>query len=41
MKKFWTIIHNAVAHPLMAITGDSAWSLRFHSWTADKAWGSE
>jgi len=36
MKNFWGIVHNAIAHPLMA-TG-SAWSYRFHDWTANKAW---
>ena len=36
-RKFWAIVHNAIAHPLMAT--ESEWSYRFHDWTAEKAWG--
>ena len=36
MQKFWRIIHNAVAHPLLAFEGE--WAERFHDWTAEKAW---
>lgn len=36
---FWEFIHNVVAHPLMSLTFNSGWSLRFHDWTGDKAWG--
>jgi hypothetical protein len=33
----WQFIHNMVAHPLMALTFYSAVSIRFHDWTASKA----
>lgn len=35
---FWAWVHDAVAHPLMAVTGYSVWSLRFHNFTSHKAW---
>lgn len=38
MQRFWKLIHNAIAHPIMAITDDSDWSIRFHNWTAKRAW---
>lgn len=34
MGKFWYIIHNMLAHPLL-ITG-TKWADRFHDWTANK-----
>ncbi|MES2187984.1 MAG: hypothetical protein V4505_25760 [Pseudomonadota bacterium] len=34
----WAFMHDAVAHPLMAFTRWSAWSLRFHDWTSFRAW---
>jgi len=34
----WAFLHDAVAHPLMALTGYSAWSVRFHDYTSKKAW---
>jgi hypothetical protein len=34
----WAIIHDGLAHPLMAITGYSSWSLGFHDYTSHKAW---
>lgn len=34
----WCFIHNAVAHPLLAITGNARWAEGFHDWTAEKAW---
>lgn len=34
MKKFWEIVHNLIAHPLL-ITGFK-WADRFHDWTANK-----
>ena len=34
----WKLLHNVVAHPLMGVTFDSGWSVRFHDWTAIKAW---
>lgn len=35
--KIWEFIHNAVAHPLMAFSGNSVWSNTFHDYTANKA----
>ena len=34
MKRFWFIVHNAVAHPLL-ITGRE-WATKFHDWTAER-----
>lgn len=34
-KRFWWFVHNAVAHPLLAI-GPFEWAMRFHDWTATK-----
>ena len=34
----WGLLHDGLAHPLMAITGYSRMSLRFHTWTSRKAW---
>ena len=34
----WVLVHNCIAHPLMAVTLDSKWSVKFHDWTATKAW---
>ena len=34
------IIHNVLAHPLMGLSGSASWSVRFHDWTASKAWPS-
>lgn len=34
----WAILHDLIAHPFMALTGYSAWSLRFHNWTSLHAW---
>lgn len=35
-RKFWVFVHNLIAHPLMAISGESRWSERFHEWTAGR-----
>lgn len=35
---FWAFIHDAFAHPLMALSNWSNWSLRFHDWTSHHAW---
>lgn len=37
-KLFWAVIHDGIAHPLMAFTGYSKWSKRFHDYTSNKAW---
>lgn len=34
----WALIHDGIAHPLMAVTLFSAWSLAFHDWTSQRAW---
>lgn len=34
----WALIHDGLAHLLMALTGYSKWSLRFHDYTSHKAW---
>lgn len=34
----WAIIHDGLAHPLMALTGYCHWSLAFHDYTSHKAW---
>lgn len=33
-KKFWLIVHNCIAHPLLCF--NKRWAERFHDWTADK-----
>jgi hypothetical protein len=35
---FWAVVHDLIAHPLMALTGYSKVSLRFHDWTSRYAW---
>lgn len=35
---FWSFIHDAVAHPLLALTRYSAPAQRFHNWTSQLAW---
>jgi len=34
----WAFIHDALAHPLMALTGYSGWALAFHNYTSRRAW---
>lgn len=34
----WAIVHDAVAHPLMALSGYAHWAIRFHNWTGRRAW---
>ena len=34
----WAVLHDAVAHPLMALTGYCALAVRFHDYTSRKAW---
>lgn len=34
----WALVHDGLAHPLMALTGYCKLSLRFHDWTSHKAW---
>lgn len=34
----WAFVHDALCHPLMALTCWSSWSLAFHDWTSFRAW---
>jgi len=34
----WALVHDLVAHPMMAITGYSVLSIKFHNMTSRKAW---
>jgi hypothetical protein len=34
----WAIIHDVIAHPIMALTLYSTWSVRLHDYTSSKAW---
>ncbi|SEB24757.1 hypothetical protein [Paraburkholderia sartisoli] len=35
---FWAVVHDAIAHPLMALTAYSRLSIRFHDYTSHYAW---
>jgi hypothetical protein len=37
-KLFWAIVHDLIAHALMALTLYSSASVRFHNWTSLRAW---
>lgn len=37
-KLLWALVHDGIAHPLMALTLFSKWSIAFHDWTSTKAW---
>lgn len=34
----WALVHDAIAHPLMALTGYCGLAMRFHDYTSHKAW---
>jgi hypothetical protein len=34
----WALVHDGIAHPLMAITCYSRMSVWFHDWTSNRAW---
>lgn len=34
----WAVVHDAIAHPLMALTNYSGWAVAFHDWTSHRAW---
>lgn len=38
MRLVFDLMHNCIAHPLMAILRYPKWSEQFHDWTAKKAW---
>lgn len=33
---FWWVVHNAVAHPLIAVLPVAMWTFKFHDYTSDK-----
>ena len=37
-RRGWAMVHDCIAHPLMALAGWSPLALRFHDWTSLKAW---
>lgn len=37
-RRFWALVHDGIAHPLMAFSLFAAWSVRFHDWTSHRAW---
>jgi len=39
MSRFWEIVHNVVAHPLLSTHTEA--SEKFHDWTGKKAWPDE
>lgn len=34
----WAVVHDVLAHPLLALTGYAKFAVRFHDWTSSKAW---
>lgn len=34
----WAVLHDAIAHPFLALTGYSKLGLKFHDYTSHKAW---
>ena len=36
--KFYDFLHNCVAHPLLFLSGEAVWVIRFHDETARRAW---
>jgi hypothetical protein len=37
-RPLWALLHDAAAHPLLALTGCAAWACRFHEWTSAKSY---
>lgn len=37
-KLLWALVHDGIAHPLMALSLFSSWAVAFHDWTSQKAW---
>jgi hypothetical protein len=35
---WWALLHDLVAHPLMAVTFYWRPAIRFHDWTSQRAW---
>lgn len=40
-RAWWAFLHDAVCHPLMALTNWAGWAVRFHDWTSHRAWPRE
>lgn len=38
IRAVWAFLHDAVAHPLLALTGCANWAVRFHEWTSRKSY---
>lgn len=38
---FWEFNHQMISHPLMFVTRNADWAVRFHHWTGDRAWPEE
>ncbi len=36
--RLWAFIHDAIAHPLVAITRYANFAVRFHDYSSRKAW---
>ena len=36
--RVWAIVHDAIAHPLMALTLYAGFAKRFHDYTSARAW---
>ncbi len=36
--RLWAMVHDGLAHPLMAVTGYCRWAKRFHDFTSMRAW---
>lgn len=34
----WALVHDLIAHPLMALFGWHGWTLQFHDYTSRRAW---
>lgn len=34
----FAFLHDAVAHPLLALTGCAGWAVRFHEWTSRRSY---
>lgn len=34
----WALFHDAIMHPLLALSLYSEWAVRLHDWSSRKAW---
>jgi len=37
-RPLWAFVHDAIAHPLVAITRYAGWAVKFHDYTSRRAW---